>query len=654
MMSVTNPNLIFKQLILSNLKAPKYAVRNCVCARTSIRSFSNKRLSDTSIMLQSGKDIQELPLVVKKLSSVDVGHVLFCEDIKDTQNRPLPDSAFSSGAIPHQQEIDEIIVGFDKCNTIPEVLKLLELLPSTFVEPAVAFHIMKKMSELDEHQTLLSERMGEEVPQNFTTAAIFNQLIGTILSGNDRTILINCLKLINQRSTFKNYFEPYHEQLMEKIMMNVTKNIFSITELCDIAEEFHICDYSNEIDKLWIGIAENAKSIDASNIINVFHVLPYFNTSGNMIMKILLERMADTWWYLEGKDVVELLSVLRNTRIHSHKLMLMLGRWLNTKIHAVDEDELLFVVKAFGDLDFVNNQVIAALERYVKIKLDLIGNPNLLAAIMDYCDRFKVRSPTILEKASHYFISKGASLSPAVVKSLIVPFGNLHYAPTRSYEFWKMFEQVLEDKFTRFDPEGIVDIMLSCIYLEKYPINFVNYVFNPFFLTRLQVSSTNWLATKNKLTIFDHHMNVNCAAYKGPLLPKEVPTSNLIIDKQLKHVLMRMKSVLISEYSREYTIYDTKILPSCPLDHRCIINLYLQPLSDDRKRPRLAILVHMIDEYTYDNENLIGLQQLRRRHFLNKGLKVISLNYSQVIEHCANDGALGMFLRETIDPLLNE
>lgn len=256
MASVTNSNFIFKQLILSSLKAPKYAMRNCVCARPSSRAFSNNRLSDTTIMFHSGSDVQELPLVVKKLSSVDVGHVLLCEDVTGSENHSSNTGQHSSGAIPHQQEIDEIIVGFDKCHTIPEVLKLLEVLPSTYVEPAVAFHIMKKMSELDEHQKLLSERMGEEVPQNFTTAAIFNQLIGTILSSNDRATLINCLKLINQRSVFKNYFEPYHEKLMEKIMINVTKNVFSITELCDIAEEFHIGEYTKEIDKLWIGMSD--------------------------------------------------------------------------------------------------------------------------------------------------------------------------------------------------------------------------------------------------------------------------------------------------------------------------------------------------------------------------------------------------------------
>lgn len=652
MASATNPNLIFKQLILSNFKAPKYAVRNCVCARTSIRSFTNKLLSDTSIMLQSGKDIQELPLVVKKLSSVDVGHLFFCENIKDTHNRTPPDIGRDANAIPHQQEINEIIVGFDKCNTVPEVLKLLELLPSTYVEPAVAFHIMKKMSELDERQTLLSERMGEELPQNFTTAAIFNQLIGTILSGDDRATLINCLKLINQRIAFKNYFEPYHEQLMEKIMLNVP-NSFSVAELCDIAEEFHICDYGAEIDKLWVGIAENAKSIDATNIVSVFHVLPYFQTSRNMIMKIVLERMADTWWYLEGKDVVELLSALRNSQVDSHELMLILGRWLNTKIHAVDEDELLTVVKAFADLQFVNGQVIAALERYVKIKLDLIADPNLVAAIMDYCDRFKVRSSIILEKACDYFISKGASLSPTVVKSLIIPFGSLCYAPTRSYEFWKTFEQVLEDKFTRFEPEDVIDIMLSCVCLEKYPINFVNYIFNPYFLTRLQSGSSDWLATKNKLAVFDHQMNVNCASYRGPLLPKEVPTSSIISDRQMRHMLSRLKTILIDEYGKDYSVLDTKILSSCPQDHRCVINIYMHPRSA-RHQSRLAVLIYTVNDYTYDGQHLVGMQQLRHRHFVNLGFRVIDLNYSKLIAHFTKDDALVKYIKEIFDSEVDE
>lgn len=384
----------------------------------------------------------------------------------------------------------------------------------------------------------------------------------------------------------------------------------------------------------------------------MFHVLPYFSASRNMIMKILLERMADTCWYLESKEVVELVSVLRNSQIHSHELMQMLGRWLNTKIHAVDEDELQSVVKAFGDLGFVNGQVISALERYVKIRLELIESPNVLAVIMDYCAKFKVRSSTILENVSDYFIAKGNTLSPAVIKSLFVPFGTLHYTPTRSYEFWKTFEQLFEDKFTRFEAEHVVDILLSCLYLEKYPINFVNYVFNPYFLTRLQNTSKDWKETKIKLATFDHYMNTDCASYRGPLLPQEMGYTGLVADCQLMYVLNRMKKVLRDQYGDQFKVYVYHALFCCPQNHSCAISIYMTRWAE--KKPRLAILVHTNDDYTYGGETLSGAQQLRSRHFANLGLEVVNLDYSRVIEHCTVNGSLNKYMMEVVDPVIND
>ena len=46
-------------------------------------------------------------------------------------------------------------------------------------------------------------------------------------------------------------------------------------------------------------------------------------------------------------------------------------------------------------------------------------------------------------------------------------------------------ERVLEAKFEEFPPKEVVSLLLSFVYIEKYPLNFVKRVFNPYFMDRL-------------------------------------------------------------------------------------------------------------------------------------------------------------------------
>ena len=52
-----------------------------------------------------------------------------------------------------------------------------------------------------------------------------------------------------------------------------------------------------------------------------------------------------------------------------------------------------------------------------------------------------------------------------------------------------------EHKFIEFPPKEIIDLLLSFVYIERYPLNFVRKIFNPYFLERMhnQVNLNNFL-----------------------------------------------------------------------------------------------------------------------------------------------------------------
>jgi len=135
------------------------------------------------------------------------------------------------------------------------------------------------------------------------------------------------------------------------------------------------------------------------------------------------------------------------------------------------------------------------LSKYMKVKCLKISNPVTLSALMDYVRKFRIRSFHILEGAGEYLIlhnSQGTgNLSPPQLASMLIAFGVLDYQPPHALKFWEIVERLLSEKFVQFQPKDIIDSLLSCVYLQKFPLNFVNRIFSPYFLDLLHTSETD-------------------------------------------------------------------------------------------------------------------------------------------------------------------
>ncbi len=655
---ISSRNILIRRFFASIFRGEKHRPRNAVWA-IHRQNLSSGELSDTTILYQNGIDIQELPLVVKKISGNKASSILFCDNNgeKSIPSSNGSDKVSGIDELPRKEEIEEMINGFKRCNSVHEVLKLLEVVPSTYVEPSVAFHIIEKMIELDYLYSIGGEGNSDDVSQNFTKTAVFNQLMGVVLSNRDSRVLIKCLELMNQHVMFKKCLVSYAEKLYEQILISVTENKFSIIELCEIVKAYHNVGNYSHIDKLWVGIAEKVDEINHDNIMNIFRILPYFKTGRSIVTSTLHKKMVDLWWRMNGEDVAEILFLTKETQTYNHEFLQILGRWMNTKIHSVTDDVLLSIIKGFGGLDFVNSEITTALERYVKIKADTLEDPYVFAGIMDYCSQFQFRSELILSKACDFFISRGRSLSVSVIRSIFVPFGNLNFVPTRSYEFWRIFEEVLEDKFACFNPEHIVEMILSCVYLEKYPINFVNNIFNPYFLNRLQASSKNWVLAKRNLMSFDHIMTLECPSYKGPLLPREHFSETLVIDGRIRTLLFQLKDTW-NEIAGSYKVIYNRRLRICPVNNNCLVDVLLTPsyinlwqVEDYRNipDPLIAVLIQLPEHYTLPQDHLIGSQVTRIRHLKKIGVKVISLKYMELLNLKTSPKILTEYISDAVN-----
>ncbi|XP_069681423.1 FAST kinase domain-containing protein 3, mitochondrial isoform X1 [Periplaneta americana] len=644
-----------------------------------LKSSKKEDLGQTTIILQDGLDMQELPAIVRKVKDVglvslrnfnskngDGSDVGGGDSNSSNSKTSLEDSVKSNGKSceANNVETNEIINGLSRCFTAKGVFLLLDTIPDDEVTPLVAIHALRKIIELENNHQYRNAlvRSGEDIPENFTRTAIFNQLIETITSGTDSSIILDALKIVS-REMFGGNSTVYRDKLCDEILIRVTDGKFTVVQVCEIMRvlaSFMNSKKSGEnVDKLWVGLVDKEKEMNEKNIMEVFRILPLLKQSRKVVFSLLERRCGHVWWRLPGDAVAEILSILLEVKLFSPRIMNVFSRWINTNIHTVSEDDLLEIVSGFCSLDYVDPGITKALERYVKAKSSKVKNPAVLASIMEYCGRFRLRSEPILLGCEKYFIEHGQDLSPIIIKALFAPFGMLSFKPT-DLKFWQTLENVLDVKFVQFRPDDAIDVVLTCIYLGKFPLNFVHKIFNPYFLDRLHSNrDVNLLRQmRAKLKLFDTAMTLECSSYKGPVLPKDHSAKSIWQDGRVRRMINYISEPLADITGGHDRLTSFVILPHLPTIPLYVIDIMLHPsgmggstIRFNLRRERnlyVAVLIHIPEHYCANSSQLIGPQVMRRRHFRRLGLKVVELQYERLSKLRMHPKSLEEYLVEQL------
>ncbi|KAI5744254.1 hypothetical protein M8J76_000537 [Diaphorina citri] len=599
--------------------------------RYSIRHASNK-LGHSTILVQDGVNIQELPIVVRRLSGKDF-IVLDNNLVQDEHKETIAETT-------DKEELNEIIDGFNRCFTTEAIFKILDTMPVEEVTPLVALHALQKTYELDNNKVFRNDYekyIGSDDSENFTRTAILNQLIDRISQTNDNDILIKGLELLS-KDIFKSNTKHVKEKLKDEIILQISQNKCTLKQVCDTVRILSDCGNRSLIDSLWVGITEHFDEINENNFIDVFQTLLFFKKGRRPVTCTLEKKMIDIWHKLKGDDICNLLSVLSKTHVPARRFLEVTSKWIHTNIHTLSEDQLGTIILQLNELDYKDNNIENALERYIKMKSVQIKDPAVMAAIMDYCSKFRIRSVHIMQGCAEYLIIKQKQLSPVHFKSLFLPFGHLVFKPLNGIQFWKTIEEFLEEKFVNFKPNDFLDVMLACVYLQKFPLNFVDKIFNPFFLDRLQVKedyNTNHIQ-RMKLKVLDTAMHIECSSYQGPMLPRDdLLGPNAMVDQRIKRICHKIHPHLNTIIGYADRISFNVLPPFLPMSDIYIIDIIIHPSFMGRTISKInlqqdnlytAILIQLPEHFCSDGQ-LIGPQAMRLRHLKNKGFKVVTLEY---------------------------
>ena len=391
------------------------------------------RIGQTSVFVQTGLKIRELPLVVKKVNDVlNISGMDKFKDVIDVSNSS-PSSHFS-GPVVLDDESKEIVAGFNRVITVSGIFRLLETIPAEEVTPPVAIHALKRIIDLENNlnlrnssyrETLAGVRREPEVPasnETFLRIAFINMLLDIVYRCRDPRIILEGFQIVS-RDTFPGDQTAYKERIAEETLVCIAEGIFNLKQVCEavvILSDFHSDKKKSHdlADKLWSGILDRADEINAETISSVFVTLPHLKQSRDIVLKLVESRVSDFWQEYRIGNIIEILKVLKDLNLCSDKVLKVISQWITVNVHTLKETELLAIIFCFHKLEYIDKPIIRTMEKYMKVRGVQIKERDLVATICDYCLDFRVRSKLILEGASEYFIEHGRSLSTPQIFSL--------------------------------------------------------------------------------------------------------------------------------------------------------------------------------------------------------------------------------------------
>ncbi len=447
----------------------------------------------------------------------------------------------------------------------------------------------------EENQSVMLGRNHGELNKHgetFLRFAFINMLLDIVYRSRDPKAILEGLEIVS----WDNFPDEngqtlgYKERMYEETLVLVTEGLFNLVEICEavaILSKFYENDKKRcfeMTDKLWAGILDKApKQLNAETMAHAFGTLPHLKTSRDVVLKMLDAKVGDFWQEYKTRDILDMLRVLTElgqvNGSGARSTLPVISQWLAVNVQNLSEAELLAVVVCMNKLEFVNDKFVETLEKYMKIRGVHIKEKDLVGAIADYCHDFRIRSKPILEGAGEFFIENGMSLSTPQVNSITRIFGELDFHPPNGFRFWDLVEHVLEHRFVEFPPRDIINLLLTFVFIERFPSNFVRKIFNPYFMDRLHSQTeADIFHSRDQLKLFDVSMKLECESYGGPFLPRESGYRKIQQDpprvRQLANDLMATLGEIVGDVKR---IENSVVLSSLPLNKLYIADIVIYP-----------------------------------------------------------------------------
>ncbi len=433
---------------------------------TDSAKVSSKFLSHSSIFLQDGLEIRELPLVIRKLAEDEI---------------PITKMAYT-GEERHEhqrtEQDDLFIQNLQNCHTVRHVFKLLEV-PGENVTQVSACFALQRLCHLQEGIT------GHVA--TFIRKAVFNELCDTATKDMQLTKTDTLITLVKSYLKSTSFEQMYIDRINAEIEKRIGDGAFSIAELCSLIKALseNVSGDQNIANDMWIHLGTRYREVDENNMREVYSVLRYMSPRFKYVLSLLDKQVHNCWWKLSSADVALITRTVTMAKYHSHISLQDIGKWMFVHIHDINDAQFIDIVGAFNYFEFADENLTRAIERYVSLKIEHMDK-KVVALALEYCWNNRCLSPRILDAVATDFQKHHTKYESHYMYHTLRVYGLLNYLPPNGNKFFYVIDQVLQERFTEFQPHQIMEMLVSFIYLKRFPVNFLNKVFASHFLAQIQ------------------------------------------------------------------------------------------------------------------------------------------------------------------------
>ncbi|XP_064644203.1 FAST kinase domain-containing protein 3, mitochondrial-like [Lineus longissimus] len=576
--------------------------------RTIFDESRSRILGRSTILLQDGIDIHELPLIIRRL---------------DKSLVPVSNNMLSLDDVQKISEQEEVFkTRLQNCSTVRDVFRLLEI-PSDQVTAYTAAFALIRVCQLQMH------RNDWEQIDSFIKTAVMNELCDTVTRDIGYLTNDTVVGLVNCYMRTEVYPKGYQGKVDEEVERRIGDGKFSVSELVSIVKYISSNKKGNRevVDNIFVLLASRTSEIDELNVVDVYGALALNpkSQSCKCTMKAIESRLLKSWWKLDAHDCAQVLTATVLTNYKSLSLLNTMGKLMFLNIHDFSEKDLMHAVMAYIHFAFTDKHVVKSLERYLSAKAAK-ADPNLVALVMEYCRSQRILSRRICDATAVNIDKKGDTYDVDHLYSILRPFGQLNYLPKSVGPMFLKIEQYIEDQFDDFAPEKLLELLASFAYVERFPINFVRKVFTPYMFALV-----NNMKAKQAQLRAQHHMLLLQAAIKlewrGCRLPylfisddHETMSRNWI-DKVHYRSIKDLKSLLIDIVGEEDRVHDKVPLERSPF----IIDLVIHPCEKLKTTRPIAVVLTLPEQTCVNSSSLLGEYAMRLRHVKLHGYTILEV-----------------------------
>ncbi|XP_035793550.1 FAST kinase domain-containing protein 3, mitochondrial-like [Anopheles albimanus] len=597
---------------------------------------------NTTILAQQRCEIQELPIVVCKIAEDEFISFVSNKSIRSPIANARNTSKNSQESIEEEMKINQKI---EYCRSIKDVMTVLYNQNDANYGPNIAIRALEKILTVDK----LLEWKDVESRQDFRL------IINCIVYNAESKTILDLLK--NLRSHLE--LPRTIDMLGNELVYRCAENALTIEECCDAIKVLTQCRRPEMAEKFWSGLADKEKLITERNIHFVFAMLPYLKISRRAVLAVLERRITMLWWQMAPSTAIEVMQSLVACKVSPFRVTQSMARWLNTNIHTVTEDELGAILEAFTNLSYSDAQIERGLERYMKAKGVKVTSQNLIITMLGHCQEFRLRNAHILNGCSEFLIANHALLEPSYFRAFFYPFGVLDFVPSNSIKFFDTINMLVDLHFAKIPPTDVIDIMFTFLCLERFPLNFVNRIFNPYFLDVLHAKTQpeRMDIIRGKLKVFDTGLTLECADYDGPLLPRDHSAKAVFHDGRIKRIVNYIINDLEELAGGPECMTKFSVIQHLPVNSLYLVDVIFHPpglvnkftINTIKERSFLVAVLILLPEY-YDSTGtyLGGSQVMRIRHLRRLGMKIVTLRFDTLHKLKIHPKELRQYLVERI------